>query len=111
MLTLMPLTVDIDPIIKQVESLKFEKRLLLNYTEGKLLNGPYKTKPELATFFKKYNSQKIYILLDTIDQTYKKKTYPSVRKTDLEKIIRRDLAGDGDKEALKSYIKIGRAHV
>ena len=48
MLTLMPLNVDIDPIIEQVESLNFEKRLILNYTDGKLLNGPYKTKPEFV---------------------------------------------------------------
>lgn len=59
---------------------------------------------ELINFFKKHRSQKIYILLDTIDQTYKKKSYPSIKKSDLEKIIKRDLAGDGDKEALKNYI-------
>ena len=28
---------------------------------------------DLIDFFKKHKSQKIYILLDTIDQTYKKK--------------------------------------
>jgi hypothetical protein len=83
---------------------------ILAYCNGKDIEHKFitsindETKPELISFFKKHNSQKIYILLDTIDQTYKKKTYPSVRKTDLEKIIRRDLAGDGDKEALKSYI-------
>lgn len=38
--------VDLDPIIEQVNQLNFEKRLTLNYTDGKLLNGPYKTKPE-----------------------------------------------------------------
>ena len=43
---------------------------------------------ELINFFKKHRSQKIYILLDTIDQTYKKKSYPSIKKSDLEKIIK-----------------------
>jgi hypothetical protein len=43
-------------------------------------------------------------MLDTIDQTYKKKTYPIMRKFDLERIAKRDLASDGDKEGLKNYI-------
>lgn len=66
---------------------------------------------ELVDFFKKHQSQKIYILLDTIDQTYKKKSYPSIKKSDLEKIIKRDLAGDGDKEALKNYIILKKTKV
>ena len=36
--------------------------------------------------------------------TYKKKTYPMMRKFDLERIAKRDLASDGDKEGLKNYI-------
>jgi hypothetical protein len=38
--------VDITPIIEQVESLNFDKRLALNYTDNKLLNGPFKIKTE-----------------------------------------------------------------
>lgn len=48
MLTKMDVQVDIDPIIKQVELLTFGKSLAINYTDGKLLNGPYKTKPEFV---------------------------------------------------------------
>lgn len=39
---------DIEPIQKQVSKFLFDKRLTLNYTEGKLLNGPYKLLPELV---------------------------------------------------------------
>jgi len=46
----------------------------------------------------------IYVLLDTIDQSYKKKIYPSVRKGDLARIVKRDLATDGDATLLKGYI-------
>lgn len=46
MLTKTNIKLDIAPIIEQVSSLDFEKSLTLNYTTGKLLNGPYTTKPE-----------------------------------------------------------------
>lgn len=46
----------------------------------------------------------IYVLLDTIDQSYKKKIYPSVRRGDLTRIIKRDLATDGDASILKGYV-------
>jgi Aspartyl/Asparaginyl beta-hydroxylase len=36
----------IDPIVQQVSSLNFEKRLSLNSTTGKLFSGPYQTLPE-----------------------------------------------------------------
>jgi hypothetical protein len=61
-------------------------------------------KPNLISFFAKAKGYPIYIMLDTIDQTYKKKTYPIMRKFDLERIAKRDLASDGDKEGLKNYI-------
>jgi len=61
-------------------------------------------KPNLNSFFNKNKNFPIYIILDTIDQTYKKKTYPSMRPYDLDKIAKRDLASDGDKESLKNYI-------
>lgn len=48
MLTKMNIKVDLEPIIQQVMSLNFDKRLCLNFTEGKLLNGPYKTLPEFV---------------------------------------------------------------
>ena len=46
MLKKIGITVDIDPIVRQVNSIDFEKSLAVNYTDGSLLNGPYKTKPE-----------------------------------------------------------------
>ncbi len=61
-------------------------------------------KQELTTLFDKNRHTKIYILLDTLDQTYKKKIYPSIKKSDLFQIIKRDLASDGDKDSLKSHI-------
>jgi len=61
-------------------------------------------KGELNGIFLKNKSAQIYVLLDTIDQSYKKKVYPSVKKGDLIRIIKRDLISDGDKESLKSYI-------
>lgn len=46
----------------------------------------------------------IYVLLDTIDQSYKKKIYPAVTRSDLNKIIKRDIASDGDSSSLKNYL-------
>jgi hypothetical protein len=61
-------------------------------------------KPTLTSFFSNSKGYPVYIMLDTIDQTYKKKTYPMMRKFDLDRIAKRDLASDGDKEGLKNYI-------
>jgi hypothetical protein len=60
-------------------------------------------KTELKDFFAKNESSHIYILLDTIDQSYKKKIYPSVTKGDLSRIIKRDMNSDGDKDSMKNY--------
>jgi hypothetical protein len=46
MLSKMNINVNIAPIVKQVNCINFEKSLAINYTDGSLLNGPYKTKPE-----------------------------------------------------------------
>lgn len=61
-------------------------------------------KEELKTIFTKNKSAPVYVLLDTVDQSYKKKIYPSVRRSDLSRIIKRDMASDGDKESMKNYI-------
>lgn len=63
-------------------------------------------KTELKDFFEKNKSSDIYILLDTVDQSYKKKIYPSVRKADLARIIKRDMNSDGDKDSMKNYFII-----
>jgi hypothetical protein len=48
MLSKIDYKVDIGPIVDQVTQLEFKKKLDLNYTEGKLLNGPYKIKEEFV---------------------------------------------------------------
>lgn len=48
----------------------------------------------------------IYILLDTADQSYKKKIYPSMKAADFERVAKRDLATEGDKDAIKNYITL-----
>jgi hypothetical protein len=62
------------------------------------------SKKELSSLFDKNAKVDIYILFDTVDQTYKKKTYPAVKKSDLYHIIKRDINQDEDKESMKSYI-------
>ena len=62
------------------------------------------TQKHLRDVFAKNKSATVYVLLDTIDQSYKRKTYPFVRKSDLIQIVKRDLNNDGDKDSLKSYI-------
>jgi hypothetical protein len=62
------------------------------------------SKDELKSIFNKNKSASVYVLLDTIDQSYKKKVYPAIRRGDLNRIIKRDMASDGDKESLKSFI-------
>lgn len=46
MLTKLDIKFPIDPIIEQVQSLTFDKRLPLNVTEGPLFSGPYRIKEE-----------------------------------------------------------------
>lgn len=48
MLTLLDKKFPIQPIIDQVLSLEFNKRVSLNETQGTVFNGPYKTKPEFV---------------------------------------------------------------
>lgn len=51
-------------------------------------------KSQLKEIFDKDSSAPIYVLLDTIDQNYKKKTYPPVNESDFRKMAKRDLAKD-----------------
>lgn len=81
-------------------SMHNEKDMITEFID----NFSDENKPKIDEFFKKYKSYNVYILLDTIDQTYKKKTYPAMRNYDLDRIAKRDLSSDGDKEGLKNYI-------
>ncbi len=67
-----------------------------------------KTKEQLKSIFLANKSAQSYVLLDTVDQIYKKKSYPLVRRGDLIRLVKRDLAIDGDKESLKNYIILNR---
>ena len=61
-------------------------------------------KIDLKTLFTKNSFIPVAVILDTIDQSYKKKTYPLIKKSDLEHIVKRDLSSDGDNESFKGYI-------
>jgi hypothetical protein len=61
-------------------------------------------KIEIEKIFKQNKQATIYILLDTVDQSYKKKIYPSIRKTDIHRIAKRDLFSDGDSQSIKNFL-------
>ena len=63
-----------------------------------------KSKEELKTFFAKHRSASVCVLLDTFDQSYKKKIYPAVTKADLSRLMLRDMHSDPDKESFKNYL-------
>ena len=63
---------------------------------------------QIAEICLAHKTTPIYVLLDTIDQSYKKKIYPSVRKSDLTRIVKRDLATDGDTSVLKGYMILNK---
>ncbi|EFK95016.1 conserved hypothetical protein [sediment metagenome] len=48
-------------------------------------------KPQLESLFNQNKAAPIYIILDTTNQNYKKKTYPPVSQSDFHKIVKRDL--------------------
>lgn len=58
----------------------------------------------LKNLFDKNKSSPITILLDNLDQTYKKKTYPLVSLTSLKSIAKREMDSDGDRNSFKNYI-------
>lgn len=64
-------------------------------------------KPQLIELFERNKSVPIYILLDNIDQNYKKKTYSAIPKSDLISLIKRDLNKEfpsDNPEMIKSYL-------
>lgn len=61
-------------------------------------------KVRLNDLFTKNRSLPVYIILDTLDQTYKRKSYPLVGKYDLEKIAKKEIEFEGDKNSLQNYI-------
>lgn len=67
-----------------------------------------KTKEQIKAVFTEHKSAQSYLMLDTVDQVYKKKSYPLVTRGDLNRLIKRDMLSDGDKESLKNYIILKR---
>jgi hypothetical protein len=63
-----------------------------------------KVKSELIKLFSKNKTIPVYSLLDTIDQTYRKKNYPTIKRSDLKALIERDIESDIEKDSLKNYI-------
>jgi hypothetical protein len=61
------------------------------------------TQAKLKEIFYKNKSVDIEILLDTTEQSYKRKSYPAVKQGDLKQIIKRDSAFNGDKDSIKNY--------
>jgi hypothetical protein len=59
-------------------------------------------KPQLKELFSKNSTAPVYILIDTIDQNYKKKTYPPVTKSDFNKMVKRDFTKEID-HVIKSF--------
>lgn len=61
------------------------------------------SKKELEKIFRPNSKVPVYILVDTVDQNYKKKIYPSISKTDISRIAKRDMATDGDSQSIKNF--------
>jgi hypothetical protein len=62
-------------------------------------------KKELEKVFFENKDYPFYLVLDTIDQSYKRKVYPSIRRSDLT--VKRDMAQEGEKDAIKNYMILG----
>jgi hypothetical protein len=62
------------------------------------------SKEKLKSLFAKNKSATISILLDNLDQTYKKKSYPLINLASLKSIAKREIESDGDRNSFKNYI-------
>jgi hypothetical protein len=65
-------------------------------------------RPKLTTIFSDNKSASIYIILDSTNQSYNRKAYPLISKSDFNKVAQRDLNKDAeqDKSFLQSYIGV-----
>ena len=63
-------------------------------------------KPKLEKLFNNYKFAPVYILLDTVDQNYKRKIYPSVNIFDLHTLVKRDQKKESDyhESAIENYL-------
>ena len=60
----------------------------------------------ISEIFKKYKKFSVYILVDTLDQVYKKKSLPFVNRWDIKKLIDRSLKSEGGKDIINNYTLI-----
>jgi hypothetical protein len=61
-------------------------------------------KQSIEKLFGQFPKLPIYVVLDTIEQSYKKKVYPGMRSTDFARVAKRDMSADGDKESFKNFL-------
>ena len=61
-------------------------------------------KKQLKELFSKNKVSEIFIILDGIDQIYKKKSYPAMQKGDVLHLIKREIASDPDKDSIKKFL-------
>jgi hypothetical protein len=59
---------------------------------------------QLQDLLLKYKSYPVHILLDTVDQIYKRKNYPAMKRGDLIHLVKREILTDPDKESIKNYL-------
>ena len=62
------------------------------------------SKKQLKEFFSKNKISEIFIILDGIDQMYKKKSYPAIHKGDVLHLIKREITNDPDKDSIKNFL-------
>lgn len=66
---------------------------------------------KISEFFKKHSQLNVFVLIDSIDQTYKKKSFPFVRGSDLKKLVLRSMSNEVDKDSLKNFLVINKRTV
>ena len=62
------------------------------------------SKQKLTTIFQENSNLYIYLILDTLEQSYKKKTYPAMKMPDFQRVAKRDLASEGEKDSIKNFM-------
>lgn len=63
----------------------------------------------LSKILAENKTQNIYILFDTLDQNFKKKDYPLMKKTDLRLLIKREMNSGPNKNSLKNFLILNSA--
>lgn len=88
-------------IVSLLDGKKLLQRLFVASTETEDSHS-------FSTFLSKYNEVPIYILLDTIDQTYTQQSLPGVSSMSIGKLVKKRLERDFAESDLKGAIQIKR---